>query len=281
MYPSPMPTIEANGQVLYYEEHGDGDATPLLCVMGLAADTVAWMLQVPAFSATRRTVIFDNRDVGQSSRADGPYGVVDMARDALALADGLEIEEFHLLGVSMGGTIAQEMALEAPERVRTLTLAVTFGRGGAWARKLAETWGARVGEMSREQRIDELMLLTFSEGFFENAEGVAWLRDMMLANPHPQPAEAFARQLAATAGHDSLDRVGGLPMPVHVIGAEHDILVPVWKSRELAERIPGAKLTVIEGAPHGVQAERAEEFNAAVLDFVAAAEGQTAESSAV
>ena len=150
-----MPTIEANGQTLYYEMHGDGE--PLLAVMGLAADTTAWTLQVPAFAAHHRTVIFDNRDVGQSSMADGPYEISEMARDTLAVADALELESFHLLGVSMGGAIAQEVALAAPERVLTLTLAVTWPRGGPWAAKLSELWGARMRQMSREQRVDELM----------------------------------------------------------------------------------------------------------------------------
>ena len=259
--------MSANGQTLYYEEHGDGD--PLLCVMGLATDTLAWLPQLQAFSERHRTVIFDNRDVGRSSMADGPYEIADMAKDALALADGLGIETFHLLGVSMGGAIAQELALAAPERVRTLTLAVSWSRSGAWARKLAEVWGARVAGMTREQRVDELMLLTMSEGFFENAEAVEWLRDTILQNPHPQPIEAFARQVEASSGHDTGDRLGSLSMPVHVIGAEHDILVPVWKSRELAELIPGARLTVVAAAPHGVNLERAEEFNRATLDFIA------------
>jgi 3-oxoadipate enol-lactonase len=270
-----MPTTEANGQTLYYEVHGEGE--PLLLVMGLAADTMAWALQVPAFSAHYKTVIFDNRDVGQSSMADGAYEITDMANDALALADTLELESFHLVGVSMGGAIAQEVALAAPERVRSLTLAVTFAAGGAWARKLSETWSARVREMSLEQRVDELMLLNLSETFFENADGVAWLRDLMLQNPHPQPAEAFGRQLDASSRHDTRDRLGDLSMPTHVIGAEYDILVPVWKSRELSGLISAAKLSVIENSPHGANLERAEEFNRLVLDFI---EDQSRESSA-
>ena len=186
-----MPTIEANGQTLYYEVHGEGE--PLLCVMGLSADTLSWMLQVPAFSARHRTVIFDNRDVGQSSMAAGPYEIADMAQDALALADALGLDSFHLLGASMGGAIAQELAVAAPERVRTLTLAVTFAAGGPWAQKLSEVWAERVQKVSREGHIDELMLLNFSETFFENAQGVEWIRGMMLQHPHPQPPEAFIR----------------------------------------------------------------------------------------
>lgn len=262
-----MPTAGVNGQTIYYEVHGEGE--PLLCVMGLAADTLAWTLQVPAFSERHRTIIFDNRDVGQSSQATGSYEVSDMARDALGLADALELDSFHVLGVSMGGAIAQEMALAAPERVRTLTLAVTWASGGGWSRTLSSVWGARVHHMTREQRVDELMLLTMSEGFFENADGVAFLRDMMLQNPHPQPPDAFARQLDASSRHSTSERLGELTTPTHVIGAEWDVLVPVWKSREIAGLIPGSKLTVLEACPHGLNVERAEEFNGAVLDFIA------------
>ena len=155
-----MPTTDANGQTLYYEVHGDGE--PLLCVMGLAADVLAWALQLPAFSARHRTIVFDNRDVGRSSQASEPYGITDMARDALALADALELERFHLLGVSMGGAIAQEMAVQAPERLRTVTLGMTFAAGGGWARSLSAVWGARVKVISHEQHVDELMLLNLS-----------------------------------------------------------------------------------------------------------------------
>jgi pimeloyl-ACP methyl ester carboxylesterase len=262
-----MPTVEVNGQTLYYEVHGEGE--PLLCVMGLSADTLAWMLQVPAFSGTHQTIIFDNRDVGQSSMAHGPYEITDMAQDALALADALELDSFHLLGVSMGGAIAQEIALAAPERVPTLTLAVTFPAGGAWARKLSEVWAERVQKISRESHVDELMLLNFSEEFFENAEGAAFVRGMMLQNPRPQPPEAFIRQLEACGRHDARERLPSLRVPTHVIGGEHDILVPIWKSRELAELIPDAQLTVLPASPHGANVERAEEFNSSVLDFIA------------
>ena len=264
-----MATVEANGQTLYYEEHGEGE--PLLCVQGLATDTVAWTLQLPAFSAAHRTVIFDNRDVGRSSQAGGPYEIADMARDTLVLADALELDSFHLLGYSMGGAIAQEVACQAPERVRTLTLSVTFAAGGAWARKLSDVWGARVHKVSREDHIDELLLLAHSEELFENADMLAYLRGLMLENPHPQTPEAFGRQLAASSRHDARDRLRSLTIPTHVIGAEHDILVPVWKSEELAELIPGAKLTLLEGAPHAALIERAERFNEAVLEFIGSA----------
>jgi 3-oxoadipate enol-lactonase len=261
-----MAIAEVNRQRLYYEVHGEGE--PLLCVHGLACDTLAWIPQVQAFAAAHRTVIFDNRDVGQSSMADDDYEIADMARDALALADELELDSFHLLGVSMGGAIAQEVATQAPERVRTLTLAVTFPAGGPYARRLAEVWSARVCQISRDQHIDELMLMNHSEAFYESPEMVEFIRTAILNNPYPQPPEAFGRQLAACGRHETRERLGSLTMPTHVIGGEYDTLVPVWKSREIASLIPGSKLTVLPQAPHGLSLERAEEFNAAVLEFL-------------
>src|SRR4051794_6200650 len=223
-----MATAEVNGQTLYYERYGE-EGEPLLAVMGLAANTLAWTLQMHPFGERHQAVFFDNRDVGQSSMADGPYAIADMAQDALALADALELESFHLVGVSMGGAIAQEIALAAPERVQTLTLAVTFASGGAWARKLSELWSDRRAKQTREQHVDELMLLTLSEQFSENPEMGGYRRSMMLSDPPPQPADAFPRQLDASSRHNARDRLGSLAMPVHVIGAEWDILVPVWK----------------------------------------------------
>jgi pimeloyl-ACP methyl ester carboxylesterase len=261
-----MPTIDANGQTLYYEVHGEGE--PLLCVAGLSADTMVWIPQVQAFAAAHRIVIFDNRDVGQSSMAEGDYEIADMARDALALADELELDSFHLLGVSMGGAIAQEIAIQAPQRVRTFTVAVSFASGGAYARQLARVWGERVMRISHEQHVDELMLLNHSEGFYDHPEMVEFIRNAMLANPHPQPPEAFARQLRASSGHDAREGLASLTMPTHVIGGEQDILVPVWKAKEIASLIPDSKLTILPGAPHGLSVERAEEFNAAVLQFI-------------
>jgi pimeloyl-ACP methyl ester carboxylesterase len=263
-----MPFADLEGRRLYYEEQGRGE--PLVLVMGLSNDHIAWGLQVPAFARHFRTVTFDNRDVGQSSYADGPYEIRDMAQDVLGLADALGLDSFHLLGVSMGGTIAQEVALAAPERIRTLTLGVTWAGSGPWGVERSRVWAAAVHRTPHDEHVELLMLQSLSERFYENSEGVAFIRRMALDNPYPQAPEGFARQVDASGRHDTRERLGSLRMPVHVIGAEHDILIPVWKAREVAALVPGARLTVIPEAPHGVNIERAEEFNAAVLDFLLA-----------
>jgi len=255
-----------HGEGLYYEEAGQGD--PLLMVMGLGTDHLGWILQVPEFSKRYRVVTFDNRDVGQSKQADGPYEVADMARDALALADHLELDTFHLIGMSMGGAIAQEMALQAQERLRTLTLAVTFGGGGNWGVERGRLWSEIRGLISHDTHLDWLLLFGMSEQFYADPERVAYSKQLVRANPHPQTVEAFQRQVEASARHDVRDRLAEISVPTHVIGAEHDTLVPVWKSKEIAELIPGADYSVMPGAPHALNMERAQEFNEMVLGWL-------------
>jgi pimeloyl-ACP methyl ester carboxylesterase len=261
-----VPIAEANGQRLYYEVHGEGE--PLLAVMGLGADHSAWILQIPEWSAKHRLVVFDNRDAGQSSRAEGGYEVSDMAADALALADALELESFHLLGFSLGGAIAQEIALAAPERVRTLTLCVTYAGTGGFGPRRSAVLRNIVERMSREEFLDFLMMLIYSDRLFDVPQFAEAARTAMLENPHPQPVEAFVRQLEASGRHDARDRLGTLAMPVHVIGARRDIMVPPFRSEDIAELIPGAKHTVVD-AGHAANVEAAQEFNALVLDFIA------------
>ncbi len=262
-----MPYTQSTERRIYYEIHGEGE--PLVAVMGLGADTLAWIPQLPALSQRYRTIVFDNRDVGRSDYVDEPYEVADMAADAFALCNELELESFHLLGVSMGGAIAQHMALAQTERLRSLTLCVTWAGTGRYGVERGRILGATAERLPIEQHVETLLLLTMSEAFYENREAVDYLRRVILEDPNRQSAEAFARQAEASGRHDVRDRIGSLSIPVHVIGAEHDLLVPVWKSRELFELIPGAKLTVIDGAGHGVNLERSEEFNRAVLDFLA------------
>jgi pimeloyl-ACP methyl ester carboxylesterase len=206
--------------------------------------------------------------------------VSDLAHDTLALADWLELDDFHLLGVSLGGAIAQEVALAAPARVRTLTLAMTWGGDGHWGRVRGRLMANAALRTPPEEHVEQLLHSCLSEELFEDPDRVARFRRMMLDNPYPQ---SVRRQAQAVGRHEARDRLGDLGMPVHVVAAERYLMVPVWKSRELAELIPHARLAVIERGTHAVNMERAEEFNRAVLDFLtehtAAAAGQRASAS--
>ena len=262
-----MPYADIDAGRLYYEEHGHGPA--LLCIQGLAADVSGWRPQIPVWSRHFRVIVFDNRDVGRSFYATEAYGVPAMAGDALALANALGLERFHLLGSSMGGAIAQELALRAPERVLSLTLAVSYGGNGVLGRERTRLALAAAEHQSDEDRAAALMVLTLSEqSFDEVGDQLRAMRKMVLSYPHRQRREGYLRQLHASAGHEARDRLGTLRMPVHVIGAEQDAFVPVWKSRELAHLIPGARLSIIEGAAHAVNLERTAQYNALVLDFL-------------
>ena len=257
-----MPVAEANGRQISYELHGEGE--PIVLVMGLGVDRVGWLPQIPALSEHHQVVVFDNRDAGRSSRTEGPYEISDMAGDVLAVVDHIGLDSFHLVGLSMGGAIAQHVALTAPERVRTLSLIVTYAYGDA---DRARLWGEMLPKMSREWRLDFLLMMVHSQEFAQG-DFLPVIRQAMLDYPYQQEVEAFIRQLEAASRHDVRDRIGTLRMPVQVIGAEQDWMVPVWKSKELAALIPGADLAILDGAGHAVNIERADELNRRILQFV-------------
>ena len=262
-----MPYLDIEPGRLYYEQHGHGEA--LLCIQGLSLDVSGWRAQLPAWSSRYCVTVFDNRDVGRSFYATEPYDIRTLAADTWALADQLGLERFHLLGYSMGGSIGQEMALEQPARVRSLTLCASYGGNGAWGRLRNRLAVEASSHQSETQLALELMLLTLSEQTVEQlGREVEAMAELLLAYPHRQRREGYERQLQADAGHETRERLGALTMPVHVIGAEQDLFVPVWKSQELARLIPEAKLSIVSGAAHAVGLERTAEYNALVLDFL-------------
>jgi pimeloyl-ACP methyl ester carboxylesterase len=262
-----MPHANVGDLELFYEVVGDGE--PLVCVQGLASDMGAWALQLDAFSDAYRTIVFDNRDVGRSSAAEAEYDIPDMAADVLGLADALGLERFHLLGASLGSAMAQHVALAAPARVATLTLAATWaGTPHAYSELRATVWEREVRRSSREELLENMLLRTISEDVLDSDDAIDGMKAMATENPHPQSTESLIRQIRAMSRHDVRDRLGELAMPVHVIAGARDVLIPPWKSEEVAELIPGAALTMIRDVGHALNAERAGEFNRAVLAFL-------------
>lgn len=253
---------------MFYQDVGEGD--PVLLIMGFGGDHLAWAMQMADFAARYRVIAFDNRGVGQSDAPDAPYTTRMMADDALGLMDALGVDSAHVLGVSMGGMIAQELVLARPDRVRSLHLACTFGRPDPYMLALNSAWREmRIG-LGRESTLRTLGLWLFSPTTYaERPELIEALLQNSLANPFPQSLIGFLRQGEAVAAHDALERLGAIRCPTLVSVAEDDILVPPRFAREIVARIPGAELRTIPAAGHGYFLERPDLFNELSLEFIA------------
>ena len=265
-------TARANGQELYFEVHGQG--VPLVLIMGIGYDATLWTIgQVPGLSQMFQVVIFDNRDVGRSTAATNPYTVADMADDVAALMDALDISRAHLLGLSMGGMIAQEFALRHGHRLDRLVLS---GCGAAPARVAFDpvrTWNwVKATDTTGEIFACQQFTWLFSNVFLRNQEAVQHTINFLKSNPHPIVAEAYSRQAQAYLQYDALDRLAQITSPTLVIVGEQDLLTPPWVCREVADRIPGSRFEIIagDGASHVVPIERPHDFNRLVTAFLAA-----------
>lgn len=277
-----MSTVTVGDVELYYEEHGSGD--PLLLIMGLAADSAAWLFQVPAFAERYRTITFDNRGVGRSSKPAGPYSIPAMADDAAALLTVLGVPRAHVVGVSMGGMIAQELALRHPERVRALVLACTFPEPDDDIQRqrdesIAQLGGRAnaTGEMQLDASALDPMLLfqhllprVFNQAFIQS-ELPKLMQLFGGALQWGFSIDAILAQVAAVMGHRTRERLHDIKAPTLVITGDADLLIPPANSDILAREIPNARLVKVPGGSHGFNFEVPDVFNGAVLDFLATA----------
>ena len=263
-----MPNVPVGDISMHYVEAGQGE--PLVLVMGLGADHLAWAFQFPVFAERYRTIACDNRGAGQTDAPDHPYTTRMMADDTVGLMDTLGIERAHVLGVSMGGMIAQEIALTHPERIRSLQLHCTLGLPDAYLQAQLAAGRAQRRSLTREDALRAGYLWLFAPATYdERPELVEMMLQGALANPYPMSLTGFERQCDAVQTHDALDRVAALRCPTLISVGDQDILVPPRFSRALAERITGAELRVIDGAGHGYFWERPDVFNAMCLEFLA------------
>jgi 3-oxoadipate enol-lactonase len=267
-------SIHANDQTLYFEVHGDGP--PLVLVMGIGYDATLWTLaQVPALSEKFQVVIFDNRDAGRSSRASEPYAIADMADDVAGLMDALDVTRAHVLGLSMGGMIAQEFALRHAGRLDRLVLT---GCGAAPARVTLDpirTWNwVKAADKTGEVFACQQFTWLFSNSFLRNSEAVQQTLALLASNPNPVGPDAYNRQAQAYLRFDALDRLSDISSPTLMIAGEQDLLTPPWVCREVADRIPGCQFEIIRGngSSHVVPIERPYEFNHLVTTFLSASE---------
>jgi len=232
---------------LYFEDTG-GDGPPVLLIMGLGMNATGWWRTIPALSAFR-VISFDNRGVGRSERLPGPYAVAEMADDAVSVLDEAGVEAAHVYGISLGGMIAQEVALRHPDRVRALVLGATT-RGGDAHVPASEDVLAFVrlrAQMTAEHAVWASVPINYAPRT-RTQGGRLIAEDIAQRLRYPVEAEYYSAQLAAANGHDA--RVEDIRTATLVVHGEEDVLIPAENGRRLAADIPGAELSLWPGAAH-------------------------------
>ena len=260
-------TLAHDGTVIAYDEFGRRDGEPMLLIQGLGTDSRGWAFQRMAFGRRYRCFAVDNRGVGRSGRPPGPYDLSEMARDALAVLDAEDVDRAHVIGASMGGVIAQIIAVLHPERVRSLVLACTSCRHHPWRRELFQEWADEVqaGGISA-LGTDAMRWLIGPRLRKRFGMWVNLLARIVLQ----QPRETFVAQVQAilNASDELRFELKHVTAPTLVITGSQDSLTPIGDAEELAEMIPHARLVELRGAAHGLMVEAPNAFNAAVLDFL-------------
>jgi 3-oxoadipate enol-lactonase len=266
-----VPTIDIAGTDLYYERRGAGE--PLLLIQGLGGNSLHWGEGfLGGLEDGFELILFDNRGAGRSGPLEGEHTIADIAGDALGLLDALAIDSVHVVGISMGGMVAQEIVLSAPERVRTLTLGCTFPGGPeatmtdmAVVGMLAEA--VLSGDQERTLRVGYDVMIAAEYGRQEGAYELY----AELAGQYPTPVPVLMAQLSAIMGHDTSERLGEVETPTLVIHGTEDRLLDVANGELIARLIPGARLELLEGSGHMFFWEQPERSAQLVREHAAAA----------
>jgi len=248
-----------------------GSGPPLLAIMGMSGTALHWgepFLQ--ALGERFEVIAYDHRGVGASTRLTGAVTIEQLARDAAGLLDALEIERAHVLGISMGGMIAQELALARPSLALTLTLGCTYCGGPGSALAGPEVIGRLAAAMrsgDRARAIRTAWEIDVSPDFAGDAE--AWARFAAIAERRAVAVPVIRAQLEAIAAHDTQSRLPGLRMPTLVIHGTQDLMLPVANGRLIASLIPGARLEILDGVGHLFFWERPERSAELVRELAA------------
>jgi 3-oxoadipate enol-lactonase len=263
-----MPKAEINGITLDYVVEGEGE--PLIMIIGLGSDQSNWRLQTALFKKYYRTITFDNRGAGKSDKPTGPYTINMMADDTVGLMDHLGIEKAHIIGVSMGGMIAQELAINHPERVDKLVLGCTFARRNGTSgfssevSKALEAYDGSSHDLSSLRKLVNVIIdLTFNKRSYR-----VLALPLMKVAIRSSALDGFVEQLEAVLAHDAADRLGRIKVPTLVIAGTEDRVIKPVSSEVIASLVPMAKLVKVEGGSHGFSGEMSSEFNREVLDFL-------------
>jgi len=262
-----MSKIEVNGINIYYEIHGRGE--PLVLIMGLRRNAEWWYCQLPTLSEHFQVLVFDNRGAGRSDQPDGDYSISLFADDTAALMKGLGLSSAHVLGISMGGYIAQELAINYPEMVQGLILGCT-GPGGSQAVLMSPErltkFIANKG-LSPEDILLKDMDIYFSKRFIQ--ERPEKIKEFVeISRRYYQPPESFLRQFAACQKHDTFERLHRITQPTLIMTGDDDPLVPPENSRILKEMIPQSRLEFFPAGRHCFFMEFAPLFNRQVISFL-------------
>jgi pimeloyl-ACP methyl ester carboxylesterase len=250
---------------IYWEEEGSGD--PLLMIMGLSLSLVMWG-ELRSFLARHfRTILFDNRCAGHSGVPLAPFRLVRMAQDAIAVMDAAGVRHAHVMGISMGGMIAQELTLQCPGRVTKLVLGCTHAGGPRAVRADARVLGALASPfMAPEAKLRAMAPVIYHPATPAERIGA----DLELIAANAPTWRGYMQQLTAIILWSSWGRLPQIRVPTLVIHGDSDRLIPPENARILAERIPGAQLAILPQAGHMFPADQPELTRATLLDFLLA-----------
>lgn len=245
-----MPAAHSGDVRLHFESTG-APAAPVLLVMGLGMTATGWWRTVPVLAEALTVVAFDNRGVGRSDRPPGPYSVAQMADDAVAVLDAAGHESAHVYGISLGGMIAQEIALRHPRRVRALVLGATTPGGP----RAVPADDATLAFFHRRAQMPALEAVWASvpynyAGRTRESHADAIAQDIAQRLRFPIEPEPYAAQLAAALGHDAHERLAAIAAPTLVVHGEDDRMVHPDNARLLTDAIPGAELRRYAQAGH-------------------------------
>jgi 3-oxoadipate enol-lactonase len=248
-----MPRVPKTGDAgteIYWERSGAGE--PLLLIQGMSGTRVTW--GEPFLSALRPDfdcVVFDNRGVGDSDLTETPFTITDLAADALAVMDAAGLETAHVLGISMGGMTAQELALDHPDRIRSLTLGCTYP-GGPGSSLISQEDAVPLLEAMSSGELDRALramyAVNLSSGFRANESHFEDFTEMAKALPARQ--QTIQLQLGAIGGHDTQARLAEIAAPTLVIHGTEDKMIPVANGELIASLIPDARLEILDGVGH-------------------------------
>ena len=265
-----MPYVHANGINLYYEERGSGE--PLLLIMGITAPGSVWEKHVTHWESSFRCILFDNRGIGQTDKPAGPYTSAQMADDAAGLLDALSIPSARVAGVSMGGIIAQQLALRHPRKVRSLLLMCPWARCDRPAKAIFRHM-MHAKRLRPEEFTNFMQLLIYHPTSWDDDaiyQELMEAQEAAAVDPFPQPLHGLEGQAHACMDHHVLDDLPNIKQPCLVIGGEDDRFVPAALVREVADAIPNAELYLYEQAAHVFHWEKLADFNPRALRWLLA-----------